>query len=446
MKEKIKIILSLILAGFFLAEGVFAMDIPVFSLIVSENSSGYICSGNSIGCSSLNSIYKIEKRGNDTYICSGNSIGDCSSLDTLYKTNKYNQNTIYICSSNSFGSCSTFNVLYKISKHDESTNYVCSGNSIGDCSIFNVLYKISKHDKDTTFACPGDSIGDCSIFNVLYKFKKIDTQSSGYSGIDYNNQIKAEQEKNSQLEEEERKITENYLNALNDLNIQTQNFLQYTCPVNSTLIGSQCSCNGGYVASGNSCITYTQNCQNQYGINSYSDGGYCYCSTGYEFNTDKTACIKNIICPSGSTQIDNSCVCPYIMRNNECITYSEDCRRQFGPNVFGLEGNDGDSSCYCNGGYEWNTSQTACIKIQEKPSLSQEKNELSEKQLDSKLESIPEIEKNEIEEKLIIDLESDSSIETENNNNQQRKSTHNPVSRFLGSIYNAVKSIFIKLF
>ncbi len=167
-----------IIASFFIAKDAFAMDVPILFLIVSENSSGYVCTGDSIGCSSLSSIYKIEKRGEDLYICPGDSIGGCSLLDSIYKTSNYNQDTTYICLSNSFGNCSTFNFLYKISKHDESTNYVCSGDSFGNCSIFNVLYKISKHDADTTFVCTGNVIGDCSIFNVLYKFKKISTQSS----------------------------------------------------------------------------------------------------------------------------------------------------------------------------------------------------------------------------------------------------------------------------
>jgi|GEM_PF-3762259 len=237
--------------NFFLVKNVFAMDIPVFSLIVSENSSGYICSGDSIGCSSLSSIYKVEKRDEDIYICPSSLIGGCSPLNTVYKTSKYSKDTTYVCLSNSLGSCSTFNVLYKISKHDESTSYVCPGDSIGNCSIFNVLYKISKHDTNTTFACPGDSIGDCSIFNVLYKFEKTDTQSSGYSETSYNDQIKAGQDKIAQLEQEKQKLTEDYLNALNNLNTP-----QYTCPINSTLNGTVCSCNIGYEVSSSktSCV------------------------------------------------------------------------------------------------------------------------------------------------------------------------------------------------
>lgn len=67
------------------------------------------------------------------------------------------------------------------------------------------------------------------------------------------------------------------------------------CSNNSTKIGSQCVCNNGYIASGNSCITYTDNCHNQFGVNSYGDGTYCYCNVGYEWNSSKTSCIKKTI-------------------------------------------------------------------------------------------------------------------------------------------------------
>jgi len=103
----------------------------------------------------------------------------------------------------------------------------------------------------------------------------------------YNDQIKAEQDKLAQLEQEKQKLTENYLNALNNLNTP-----QYTCPANSTLNGTICPCNDGYVSNGSVCITYTQSCQTKYGVNSYGDKQYCHCSAGYEWNTSQTACIN----------------------------------------------------------------------------------------------------------------------------------------------------------
>jgi len=64
------------------------------------------------------------------------------------------------------------------------------------------------------------------------------------------------------------------------------------CPQNSTIVVNQCICNAGYVVSGDTCITHTQNCQNQHGINSYGDKNLCYCNTGYEWNSSKTNCVK----------------------------------------------------------------------------------------------------------------------------------------------------------
>lgn len=101
----------------------------------------------------------------------------------------------------------------------------------------------------------------------------------------YNTQIKNEQDKLAQLEQEKQKLTEKYLNALKNLN---------ACPANSTLDDAGCRCDDGYVANGNLCVTYTQNCQKKYGANSYGDKQYCHCSAGYEWNTEQTACIKEV--------------------------------------------------------------------------------------------------------------------------------------------------------
>jgi len=141
-----------------------------------------------------------------------------------------------------------------------------------------------------------------------------------------------------------------------------------TCPLNSTLIGSQCICNSGYIASSSSCITYTQNCQNKYGSNSYEDKQYCYCSSGYEFNSDKTSCIKSIICPINSTKVGQSCICNegFVSKNEQCISHTEDCRLTFGGHVIGHEGQSGlnNSNCDCEEGYIWNSSKTACVQIE----------------------------------------------------------------------------------
>lgn len=139
---------------------------------------------------------------------------------------------------------------------------------------------------------------------------------------------------------------------------------QYSCPANAYLVGNSCFCNDGYTADGSVCITYTQSCQKKYGINSYGDKNYCYCNTGYEFNSSKTACVLSIVCPLYSSKVGNLCVCNngYIMKDNKCITYTEDCANSFGQNVYGIKGQDNNSSCFCNIGYEWNSTKTACEK------------------------------------------------------------------------------------
>lgn len=291
---------------------------PIFATIVVENTSGYVCSVNSIGCSSLSSLYKVEQRSNGLFICTSGSIGNCSLMEAFYKLKYQDEDTIYICPVNSIG-CSSFSALYKIEKHDEDTSYVCSGDSIG-CSSLSDIYRIEKYSDDMTYVCPGDSIG-CSSFSALYKMKKENiTGGGGFSGSIGN-----------------------------------------ICPLNAAYQNGQCICNTGYVASGSVCITYTQNCQIKYGMNSYGDKDFCYCLPGYIFNSTKTVCIQQS-CPINSTLINGQCSCNYgyIMRNNICITYTEDCIQNFGPNIIGAKGVD-NSLCTCAIGYQWNSTKTACI-------------------------------------------------------------------------------------
>ena len=108
--------------------------------------------------------------------------------------------------------------------------------------------------------------------------------------------------------------------------------LKSACPVNSQYLNGQCFCNDGYVASGNTCI-------------------------------------KNVTCPSNSNKVGQSCACNdgYVFKNNQCVTHTEDCRLTFGDHVIGSKGNAGNSSCNCEAGYVWNSTQTACAKIEVKP-------------------------------------------------------------------------------
>jgi len=135
------------------------------------------------------------------------------------------------------------------------------------------------------------------------------------------------------------------------------------CPQNSTNTGGLCLCNDGYINNGSICVTYIQNCQNKYGVNSYGDKNNCYCNSGYQWNSSKTSCVK-IVCPINSSIVDNQCVCNdgYVYNGNSCITHTQDCINNFGQNVYGVKGNDNNSSCDCKNGYFWNLTKTACVK------------------------------------------------------------------------------------
>ncbi len=148
-----------------------------------------------------------------------------------------------------------------------------------------------------------------------------------------------------------------------------ENLLKSACPSNSTYVNGQCTCNDGFVANGSVCVLYTQSCQLKYGSNSYGDKQYCYCSAGYEFNSDRTSCVQSITCQANATKIGGSCICNdgFVLRNNQCITYTADCRLSFGDHVIGSKGNANNSSCNCEAGYVWNSSQTACITPEIKP-------------------------------------------------------------------------------
>lgn len=173
---------------------------------------------------------------------------------------------------------------------------------------------------------------------------------------------KATDEANAKIQAiqlQEQQFTLDYQVALNQ---QTQQ--QLSCPTNTYYSNGQCFCNNGYVFNGNSCITYDQSCQNQYGVNSYGDKNNCYCNAGYQWNSSKTSCVA-INCPTNSSLAGNQCFCNngYVQSGNSCITYTQDCINNFGKNVYGVKGDKSNSSCYCDDGYQWNSPRTSCIPI-----------------------------------------------------------------------------------
>lgn len=149
---------------------------------------------------------------------------------------------------------------------------------------------------------------------------------------EYDKQAKKQDEELMNIiNEYQNQIQQNFGNYLQNLNNQN-NII--SCPINSYLTNNnQCQCNPGYVLEDtgkkciagdiwcilklggntkynsqknicecvlgytldkNECITHTQNCRNIYGVNSYGDSQNCYCKTDYEFNLNKTTCIKKI--------------------------------------------------------------------------------------------------------------------------------------------------------
>ena len=99
-------------------------------------------------------------------------------------------------------------------------------------------------------------------------------------------------------------------------------------------------CDVGYIESGNYCVvpapekTATQLCQEKYGWNTYSDGTYCQCSSGYVWNQTQTA----------------------------CISYSQSCAQQFANTYFtGEYSSDGKRLCDCISGYVWNVTEDGCV-------------------------------------------------------------------------------------
>lgn len=107
----------------------------------------------------------------------------------------------------------------------------------------------------------------------------------------------------------------------------------------------KCYCNTWYYWSnvGNKCIkkkTYTEMCQETYGLNSYWDESYCYCNTWYEWNSWKTSCIK--------------------IKEKTAI---EMCQESYWLNSTSdwIKNNDWTYNCSCKSWYEWNSSKTSCV-------------------------------------------------------------------------------------
>lgn len=137
-----------------------------------------------------------------------------------------------------------------------------------------------------------------------------------------------------------------------------------TCPVYSTYnsLTEKCECMSGYTASGNSCISMDQACQNKYGYNSKYNSlkDSCECRYGYVFNESGTRCESgNQSCwnkygyNSNYDSLSNSCKCnySYVFNNvgTKCISKDDWCDEELG---FGSEYNSLKDVCECSKGYK----------------------------------------------------------------------------------------------
>jgi hypothetical protein len=196
-----------------------------------------------------------------------------------------------------------------------------------------------------------------------------------------------------------------YLNNYNNSS-SGSNYAQYytssysypttpSCPANSYSSGSSCKCNYGYVVSGNSCVSGYSMCTSKYGVMSTYDSlsNSCKCLYGYEIGSTGLCTYKSSnsnssyysssdysysSCPANSSEsaFDSSkCLCDIGYQLNKkktsCIkipskTNDKLCRAEFGSKSVWdgtyVEDSDNEPYCDCKKGYEWNTSETSCVK------------------------------------------------------------------------------------
>jgi hypothetical protein len=153
-------------------------------------------------------------------------------------------------------------------------------------------------------------------------------------------------------------------------------------------LSKACECDYGYQLQGSQCVkkemsspSYsTPDYSSLYNLlNSYStdttttscpanatekSDGKCYCDDGYKLNDSKSGCIK-VLCSANATVVGSGCVCneDYTMQDGQCITHTENCIKEFGANVQGVNGDSNNSTCSCASGYQWNSDRTGCVAI-----------------------------------------------------------------------------------
>lgn len=105
-------------------------------------------------------------------------------------------------------------------------------------------------------------------------------------------------------------------------------------------LSSTCECKDGYIFDGDNCISETQSCQKQYGVNAAAwNPWYCVCKDGYEWNSTRTSCVKSY---------------SYWYTDYSNTTYTCD---SYWPNSYLTY----DNRCACKEWYEWNNAMTYCV-------------------------------------------------------------------------------------
>lgn len=128
-------------------------------------------------------------------------------------------------------------------------------------------------------------------------------------------------------------------------------------------------------------------------------------------------------------------------------THTEDCRLTFGDHVIGSKGNAGNSSCNCGVGYVWNSTQTACVKIEVKPTQQipvpiKPTTEVINSPKEIKKEPAATSIKNQEAKKIIADKAATSSPEKE----VEKKNNTKGGQGFFSKIFNSVSGFFSRIF
>jgi hypothetical protein len=230
-------------------------------------------------------------------------------------------------------------------------------------------------------------------------------------------------EEQRRLQENLNQANQNEIDAQNkylaylETQVKLQNTPQYSCPSNLIVSGDKCVCAEGYVYNGSSCVTYTQACQAEYGINSYSSG--------------QNAC---------------TCINGYAIYNKRCIPISDYCKLTYGEHSIAKTMN-GVSNCDCDTGYTWNSNITSCMKIETEPiKLPPVSNPINQKESKDLIE-LPEYETSIVESEETKEMAQDSNENTQITPNQEvDESMPIKSSNLLAKIGDSIKGFFARIF